>query len=234
MRRDVAKMVAECDVCQRNKYSNLSPAGLLQPLSLPQRIWEDLTMDFIYGLLKWFGYSVILMVVDRLSKSAHFVPLKYSYTAASVATIFIWEIVRLHGVHSTAPNGYRGRNIGIIPRTIRTTPFKILYGRDPPRLISYDCGTALTFEVDRYLRERDRTLAELKRQFLRAQQIMKAQVDGKRREVSLEVGDRVYLKLRSYRQTSMAQRTNQKLAPRYYGPYEVGDIMENMEPEEVI
>lgn len=100
MRRDVAKMVAECDVCQRNKYSNLSPAGLLQPLALPLRVWEELTMDFIDGLPKSSGYSVIMVVVDRLSKSAHFVSLKHPYTAVSVATVFIREIVRLHGIRS--------------------------------------------------------------------------------------------------------------------------------------
>lgn len=67
------------------------------------------------------------------------------------------------------------------------TPFKVLYGRDPPRLISYDHGTAVTFEVDRYLQDRDRVLADLRSQLLRAQQIMKALADGKRRDGIFEI-----------------------------------------------
>ena len=55
-------------------------------------------MDFIDGFPKLIGYSVIMVVVDRLSKSAYFVPLKHPYTAASVATVFVREIIRLHGV----------------------------------------------------------------------------------------------------------------------------------------
>nr|GEV43713.1 reverse transcriptase domain-containing protein [Tanacetum cinerariifolium] len=82
----------------RNKYSNLAPARLLQPLNLPEQIWEELSMDFIDGLPKSEGYSVIMVVVDRLSKSAHFIPLKHPYTTASIAVEFICGIVRLHGI----------------------------------------------------------------------------------------------------------------------------------------
>lgn len=284
MRRDVAKMVAECDVCQRHKYSNLSPAGLLQPLALPQQIWEDLTMDFIDGLPKSEGYSVILVVVDRLSKSAHFIPLKHPYTAASVASVFMREIVRLHGVpksiisdrdrvfishfwrelfkyqgttlkRSTAYHPQTDGHSEVVNRSLETylrcfasnrprewvkwvpwaeywyntsyhsslkmTPFRVLYGRDPPRLLGYDQGAAVTFEVDRHLQDRDRVLGELRDQLVRAQQIMKASAYGKRRDVTFEVGEMVYLKLRPYRQVTVAHRINQKLAPRYYGPYEI-------------
>lgn len=95
---DIARMVAQCDVCQRQKYSTLAPSGLLQPLELPNKVWSEVTMDFIGGLPKSEGFSVIFVVVDRLSKYTHFVPLKHPYTALTVAGVFLREVVRLHGI----------------------------------------------------------------------------------------------------------------------------------------
>ena len=98
MKRVVQEFVRSCDVCQRQKYSALSPAGLLQPLLVPELIWEDISLDFITGLPKSKGFEAIFVVVERLSKYSHFIPLKHPYTARKVAEVFTKEIVRLHGV----------------------------------------------------------------------------------------------------------------------------------------
>jgi hypothetical protein len=68
MRKDIKKFIRKCDVCQQNKHENTSPAGLLQPLPILTRVWVDIFMDFVEGLLLPQGHSVILVVVDHLSK----------------------------------------------------------------------------------------------------------------------------------------------------------------------
>jgi hypothetical protein len=75
----------------------LHPAGLLRPLPVPARVWADIAMDFVEALPKVHGKSVLLNVVDRFSKYAHFIPLGHLYTASSVMHAFFHDIVRLHG-----------------------------------------------------------------------------------------------------------------------------------------
>lgn len=78
--------------------------GLLQLLLVPERIWTAVSMDFIDGLPQSQGYTVIMVVVDRLLKYSHFIPLKHPYTALTVAKAFVREILRLHGVPPSIVN----------------------------------------------------------------------------------------------------------------------------------
>ncbi|WVZ75539.1 hypothetical protein U9M48_023582 [Paspalum notatum var. saurae] len=94
MKREIAKYVSECDVCQRIKADHLKPAGMLQPLAIPAWKWEDVHMDFIVGLPHTQkGYDSIWVVIDRLTKSAHFIPVKTTYRAKQRA--WKWLISRL-------------------------------------------------------------------------------------------------------------------------------------------
>jgi hypothetical protein len=93
----VRDLVRSCTTCQRNKTEALQPARLLQPLDVPSQVWADISIDFIEGLPKVVGKSVILTVVDRFSKYAHFIALRHPYTVVSVARAFFDGIVRLHG-----------------------------------------------------------------------------------------------------------------------------------------
>jgi hypothetical protein len=99
MGKDIRRYIQTCDTCQRNKPSNQTPAGLLQPLPTPGKRWEEITMDFIVQLpLTRQEHDAIVVFVDRLSKRAHFIPMHTSATAPEVAKIFFNTIFRNHGL----------------------------------------------------------------------------------------------------------------------------------------
>jgi hypothetical protein len=94
---DVQRFVAECLVCQQNKVETIKNLGLLQPLAIPSQRWEEVSMDFITGLPKSEGKCVIMVIVDRLTKYAHFCALSHPFKDSTIATAFMDTVQKLHG-----------------------------------------------------------------------------------------------------------------------------------------
>ncbi|CAL0299520.1 unnamed protein product [Lupinus luteus] len=241
-------------------------------------------MDFIEGLPMSSGKQVIFVVVDRLSKAAHFIALAHPYNAASVAQTFLDNVFKLHGypnsitsdrdpifiskfwqdlfalqgVQLQLSSSYHPQTDGqsevvnkcletylrcmcsdapqhwlrwlplaewwyntTFHTSINSTPYEIVYGQPPPAYLPYLPGESKIELVDRSLSKRDAMLKLLKFHLRRAQQRMKQIADKHRTDRQFEVGDMVYVKLHPYRQISVANRSNAKLAPTYYGPYAI-------------
>jgi hypothetical protein len=102
MKGEIAEYVSGCDTCQRIKASHLKTVGQMQPLSITAWKWDDISMDFIIGLpLTRRKHDSMWVIVDRLTKTAHFIPVHTTYSAERYAEIYVDLIVRLHGVPKT-------------------------------------------------------------------------------------------------------------------------------------
>jgi hypothetical protein len=98
LKDDVLKHIQECMTCQQNKSEQTHPAGLLQPLPIPEQKWESISMDFITGLPQVQGRDCIFVVVNRLTKFAHLFSIPTDYKAIQVAKLFFREVFWLHGL----------------------------------------------------------------------------------------------------------------------------------------
>lgn len=98
MHKSVLKFIQECNVCLCSKSAHMKPYGLLQSLSIPTQLCRDISMDFIIGLPKSNGKDSIMVIVDRLSKSAHFVAMQHPFTAVWVANLLFDNVLKLHGM----------------------------------------------------------------------------------------------------------------------------------------
>ncbi|GJR76406.1 ty3-gypsy retrotransposon protein [Tanacetum coccineum] len=93
--------MAECDVYQRNKSDLAAFPGYLQPLPIPTKVWHDIYMDCIEALPPSQGKTVLFVVIDRLTKYAHFIPMSHLFTASQVAQVFMGNVYKLHGMPNT-------------------------------------------------------------------------------------------------------------------------------------
>ncbi|KAF7154542.1 hypothetical protein RHSIM_Rhsim01G0254600 [Rhododendron simsii] len=245
--------------------------------------WKRL-IEGLRGLPASQGKSVILVVVDRLSKYVHFMALSHPYTALDVARVFLETVFKLHGMPtsivsdrdvvfissfwqelfrlqgttlnlSTAYHPQTDGQTEVVNRCLECylrcmigdrpkawvqwlslaewwfnttyhsashlTPYQVVYGQVPPSHIHYILGSSNIAAIDQWGQDRKATLRLLKEHLTQAQNRMKQQADKHRTERVFEVGGWVYLRLQPYKQTSLQVRSNVKLAPRFYGPFQV-------------
>jgi hypothetical protein len=99
MKREAAHYISECDICRKVKANYMKPRGLLQLLSILEWKCDDISMDFIMGLpLMAHKFDSIWVIMDRLSKSVHFIPVHNNYNVQKYAGIYIAHMLCLHGV----------------------------------------------------------------------------------------------------------------------------------------
>jgi hypothetical protein len=97
MKREVARYISKCDTCRKVKADYMKPGGLLQPHSIPEWKWDDISMYFIMGLpMIDRKYDPIWVIVDRLSKSNHFIPVNTNYKVQTYAEMYIAHVLCLH------------------------------------------------------------------------------------------------------------------------------------------
>ena len=97
MKRDIAQFVAKCDVCRRIKEEHQRPTGTLQPMSIPEWKWDKVGMDFITVFPKTQkGNDAIFVVIDQVSKVAHFLPIRESISDSQLADLYVSRIMSLH------------------------------------------------------------------------------------------------------------------------------------------
>jgi hypothetical protein len=102
MKREIVEYIAKCLECQRVRAKHRHPAGLLQPLPIPEWKWEVVTMDFITKFPRTSKqHDAIMVVVDKLTKATHFIPMKVTHKETNVDDIYMREITRLHGISNT-------------------------------------------------------------------------------------------------------------------------------------
>ena len=284
MKREIAEFVARCDVCQRVKAEHQRPAGLLQPLPIPEWKWEEVGMDFITGLPRTqSGSDSIWVIIDRLTKVAHFIPVKTTYSSSKLAELYMAKIVCLHGVpkkivsdrgsqftsrfwkslhealgtrlnFSTAyhpqTDGQTERVNQILEDMLRAcvldygkswdknlpyaefsynnsyqaslqmSPFEALYGRKCRTPLLWDeVGEHQLFGPE-LIKEAENKVKTIRERLKVAQSRQKSYADNRRREITFEIGDFVYLRVTPLRGVRRF-RTKGKLAPRFVGPYKI-------------
>ncbi|WVZ71131.1 hypothetical protein U9M48_019751 [Paspalum notatum var. saurae] len=250
MKREISKYMFECDVCQRVKADHLKPAGMLQPLTVSTWKWEDIRMDFIVGLPhSQKGYDSIWVIIDRPTKSAHFLPVKTTYRAKQYVELYISRIVSLHGVPQTitsdrgslfVPRFWEQLQAALGTNLIRSSAYHPQTSGQVERVnqiledmlwacaLTYSTRTPLnwsepgervTFGPD-LVTQAEKQVKFIHANLKRAQSRQKSYSDKRRRPLVFEEGDYVYFRVSPMKGVHRFG-VKGKLALRYVGPFKI-------------
>ncbi|GJW87726.1 putative reverse transcriptase domain-containing protein [Tanacetum coccineum] len=138
MKKEIAIYVSKCVTCAKVKAEHQRPSGLLQKPEIPEWKWEKIAMDFITKLPRSSsGHDAIWVIVNRMTKSAHFLAIREDYSMEKLARLYIDEIVARHGVPTSIISDRDGCFTSSYHSSIRYAPFEALYGRKCRSLKSY-------------------------------------------------------------------------------------------------
>jgi hypothetical protein len=223
MKIEIARYVAKCDICRHVKAIHMKIAGPLQSLPIPTWKWEDISMDFIVGLPRTAkGYDSMWVIVDRLTKIAHFLLVKKYYPVLTYAELYIARILSLHGVPKTIVSDRGPQFVSKfweeLQESIKMAPFEALYGRRCRIPLNwFEPGERYFFRPD-MVKETEEKVQKIIHNMKKAQARQKSYADKRRMPLYFLEGDYVYLKVSPMKGVSRFG-VKGKLAPRYIGPF---------------
>ncbi|GJR20054.1 putative nucleotidyltransferase, ribonuclease H [Tanacetum coccineum] len=256
MKADIATYVSKCLTCAKVKAEHQRPSGLLVQPKIPEWKWDNITMDFVTKLPKSSqGYDTIWVIVDRLTKSAIFVPMRETDPMDKLARMYLKEVVTRHGIpvsiicdrdprrakredhsNSRGPlvefsynNSYHA--------SIKAAPFEALYGRKCRSPVCWtEVGEAQILGPE-LIQETTEKIIQIKQRMQAARDRQKSYADLKRKPMEFQVGDKVMLKVSPWKGVVRFGKRG-KLNPRYVGPFKViervGEVAYKLElPEEL-
>nr|GFC01403.1 reverse transcriptase domain-containing protein [Tanacetum cinerariifolium] len=225
MKADITTFVSKCLTCAKVKAEHQKPSGLLQQPKIPEWKWEKITIDFVSGLPRTpSGYDSIWLIVDRLTKSAHFLPMKKTDSIEKLAQQYLKEIVCWHGVPmsiiSDRDSLFTLRFWETLQEALGTqlnlsTAYHTEIDGQSERMIQTLQLTGLEL-----IRETTEKIVQIKNWLLTARSRQKSYADVKRKPMEFEVGDMVMLKVSSWKGV-IRFRKHGKLSPRYIGTFEI-------------
>ncbi|GKD75393.1 putative reverse transcriptase domain-containing protein, partial [Tanacetum coccineum] len=201
MKRDIAIYVSKCLTCSKVKAEHQRPSGLLQQPEIPEWKWDKITMDFITKLPRTKSrHDMIWVIVDRLTKSAHFLAIREDYSTERLARLYIDEIVARHGVPVSIISDRDGR-----------------FTSSPVLWAEIGEGSLIGPEL---VQETTDKVVLIKEKLKAARDRQKSYADNRRKPLEFEVRDKVLLKVSPWKGVMRFGKKG-KLAPRYVGPFEI-------------